>query len=69
MLIGASLYHAGDRLMVWSLHAELHLRWFTGCTLHVLAYLVAILVVGNHANLAWFILHIVPAQTVAVQTA
>lgn len=55
--------------MVWSLHAELHLRWFTGCTLHVLAYLVAILVVGNHANLAWLILHIVPAEAIAVEAA
>ena len=69
VLIGAAFYHAGDRLMVWSLHAELHLRWFSGCTFHVLAYLVAILIVGNHANLAWFILHIVPAEAIAVEAA
>jgi pectate lyase len=69
VLIGAAFYHAGDRLMVWSLHAELHLGWFSGCTLHVFAYLVAILVVGNHTNLARFILHVVPAEAIAVQTA
>ena len=55
--------------MVWSLHTELHLRRFSGCTLHVFAYLVAILIVGNHANLARFILHVVPAEAIAVQTA
>src|SRR5574344_561918 len=54
VLICTALYHTSDRLMVWSLHAELHLRRFSGCTLHVLAYLVAILIVGNHANLTRF---------------
>ena len=69
VLIGAAFYHAGDRLMIWSFHAELHLRWFAGCTLHILAHLVAILIVGNHANLAWLILHIVPAKAIAVEAA
>ena len=69
VLIGAAFYHTGDRLMVWSLNAELHLRRFAGCTLHVLAYLVAILIVGNHANLARLILHIVPAEAIAVEAA
>ena len=69
MLIGTAFYHAGNRLMVWSLHTELHLCRLAGSTLHVLANLIAILVVGNHANLTRFILHIVPAEAIAVQTA
>ena len=69
VFIGTALYHAGNRLMIRSFYTELHLRRFSGCTLHVLTYRIAILVVGNHANLTRFILHIVPAQTVAVEAA
>lgn len=69
VLIGTAFYHAGNRLMIRCFYAELHLCRLAGGTFHVLANLIAILVVGNHANLTRFILHIVPAQTVAVQPA
>lgn len=69
VLIGTAFYHAGNRLMIRCFYAELHLCRLAGSTLHVLTNLFAILVVSNHANLTRFILHIVPAQTVAVQTA
>ena len=69
VLIGTTFYHAGNRFMIRSFYAELHLCRLAGSTLHVLAHLFAILIVGNHANLTRFILHIVPAQTVAVEAA
>lgn len=69
VFIGTAFYHAGNRLMIRCFYAELHLCRLAGGTLHVLAHLIAILVVGNHANLTRFILHIVPAQTVAVEAA
>lgn len=69
VLIGTAFYHAGNRLMIRCFYTELHLRRLAGGTFHVLANLIAILVVGNHANLTRFILHIVPAQTVAVEAA
>ena len=64
----ASLHHtshAGIRI-VWAFGNEPYLGRLTSGVLHVLAYLVAILVVGNHTNLAWLILYVVPTKAITV---
>ena len=55
--------------MIRGLNAEFDLGRLTSGTSHILSYLVAILIVSHHTNLAWLILHVIPTEAIAIQSA